>query len=65
MLGMPNSHGENKRALSESLGDYIEHVYHLVHEKGAARVKDIAERMRVQMSSVTGAFRVHIGLADE
>jgi DtxR family Mn-dependent transcriptional regulator len=43
--------------LSESLGDYLESVYHLVRENGAARVKEIAGRLRVRMSSVTCAMR--------
>jgi DtxR family Mn-dependent transcriptional regulator len=44
-------------ALSESLGDYLECIYHLARSEPAARVRDIAERMNVQMSSVTGALR--------
>jgi len=44
-------------ALSESLGDYLECIYHLARSGPAARVRDIAERMNVQMSSVTGALR--------
>jgi DtxR family Mn-dependent transcriptional regulator len=43
--------------LSESLGDYIETVYHLARENNVARVKDIADRMQVRMSSVTCAMR--------
>jgi len=43
--------------LSESLGDYLESIYHLARRNGVARVKDIARRMEVQMSSVTGALR--------
>ncbi len=43
--------------LSESLGDYIEEIYHLVRENKVARVKEIAGRMHVQMSSVTGALK--------
>jgi len=44
--------------LSESLGDYLESIYHLARSRPAARVKDIAERMKVQKSSVTGALRL-------
>ena len=44
-------------ALSESLGDYLECIYHLVKTGPVARVRDIAERMDVQMSSVTGALK--------
>ncbi len=43
--------------LSESLGDYLETIYWLVERDQFARVKDIAERMAVQMSSVTGALK--------
>jgi len=43
--------------LSESLGDYLECIYHLVRSAPVARVRDIAERMNVQMSSVTGALK--------
>jgi DtxR family Mn-dependent transcriptional regulator len=43
--------------LSESLGDYLECIYHLARSGPAARVRDIAERMNVQMSSVSGALR--------
>ena len=49
-------------SLSESLGDYIETIYHLVEENTVARVKNIAERMNVHMSSVTGALK---SLADK
>jgi uncharacterized protein (TIGR00725 family) len=44
--------------LSESLGDYLESIYHLVRSRSAALVKEIAERMKVQKSSVTGALRL-------
>lgn len=43
--------------LSESLGDYLETIYHLIQDSPAARVKDIAARMEVHMSSVTGALK--------
>ena len=43
--------------LSSSLEDYLEAIYHLVRENRVARVRDIAERMGVQMPSVTGALR--------
>jgi DtxR family Mn-dependent transcriptional regulator len=43
--------------LSESLGDYLESIYHLVRERQVARAKDIADRMGVRMPSVTGALR--------
>ena len=43
--------------LSASLEDYLEAIYHLVKENRVARVRDISTRMRVNMSSVTGALR--------
>ena len=48
-----------KRAgrLSSSLEDYLEAICHIVEEKGAARVKNIAQSMGVRSSSVTGALR--------
>jgi DtxR family Mn-dependent transcriptional regulator len=44
-------------ALSASLEDYLEAIYHLVNENRVARVRDISARMGVNMSSVTGALR--------
>jgi DtxR family Mn-dependent transcriptional regulator len=64
MLGKANISGGREdavaapRVLSESLGDYLESIYHLERSQPAARVKDIAERMKVQKSSVTGALRL-------
>ncbi|MEA2064642.1 MAG: metal-dependent transcriptional regulator [Gemmatimonadota bacterium] len=43
--------------LSESLEDYLEAIYHIEEAKQAARAKDIAERMKVKGSSVTGALQ--------
>ncbi len=43
--------------LSSSLEDYLEAVFEIVREKRAARAKDIAERMDVGRSSVTGALK--------
>jgi len=43
--------------LSESLEDYLEVIHHLVAEKRVARVRDIAHRKGVKMSSVVGALR--------
>jgi len=43
--------------LSASLEDYLEIIFHLQAESKVARVKDIAKRMRVKASSVTGALR--------
>lgn len=44
-------------ALSASLEDYLEAIYHIVREKQAARPKDIAQRLEVGNSSVTGALK--------
>ena len=43
--------------LSSSLEDYLEAIFHIVGEKQAARAKDIAKRLKVNNSSVTGALR--------
>lgn len=43
--------------LSESLEDYLEAIFHIVHLKQAARPKDIAKRLRVGNSSVTNALK--------
>ena len=45
-------------ALSESLEDYLEAIFHIVEEKRAARSKDISRRLKVNSSSVTGALRL-------
>jgi DtxR family Mn-dependent transcriptional regulator len=42
--------------LSASLEDYLEVIYHLLEDNQAARARDIAKRMRVRQSSVTGAL---------
>lgn len=44
-------------SLTASLEDYLEAIYHIVAEKQAARGKDIALRLKVNSSSVTGALR--------
>ncbi len=44
-------------ALSASMEDYLEAIFHVVSEKQAARAKDIAKRLGVNNSSVTGALR--------
>jgi DtxR family Mn-dependent transcriptional regulator len=52
------THGtETADELSASLQDYLEAIYHIARKKGAARVKDIAERLDVSSPSVTGALR--------
>jgi len=43
--------------LSSSLEDYLEAIYHIVKQKQAARAKDIADRLAVNSSSVTGALQ--------
>jgi DtxR family transcriptional regulator, Mn-dependent transcriptional regulator len=43
--------------LSASLEDYLEAIYHIVAKKQAARAKDIADKLQVKSSSVTGALR--------
>ena len=43
-------------ALSASLEDYLEAIFHLISEKKVARVKDISKRLKVNYSSVTGAL---------
>ena len=46
------------RKLSASLEDYLEAIFHIVERKSAARAKDIAERVGVNRSSVTGALHM-------
>jgi len=46
-----------KETLSSNMEDYLEAIYHISAEKQAARAKDIAERLNVNKSSVTGALR--------
>lgn len=43
--------------LSSSLEDYLETIFFIAEEKGAARPKDIADRMKVKAASVTGALK--------
>ena len=45
------------QALSESLEDYLEAIFHIVSAKQAARATDISGRMGVNRSSVTGALK--------
>lgn len=47
----------NRQALSSNMEDYLEAIFHISAEKQAARAKDIAERLKVNKSSVTGALR--------
>lgn len=48
----------DSEVLSDSLENYLEAIYHLVKEKQAARVRDISRRLKVNMSSVSGALRL-------
>jgi DtxR family Mn-dependent transcriptional regulator len=43
--------------LSASLEDYLEAIFQLVSEKGAAKARDISKRLSVKASSVTGALQ--------
>jgi DtxR family Mn-dependent transcriptional regulator len=43
--------------LSSSMEDYLEAIFQIVREKQAARAKDIADRLHVGRSSVTGALK--------
>jgi DtxR family Mn-dependent transcriptional regulator len=46
-----------KEPLSSNMEDYLEAIFHISAEKQAARAKDIADRVQVNKSSVTGALR--------
>jgi DtxR family Mn-dependent transcriptional regulator len=46
-----------KSQVSSSLEDYLEAIYHTVEAKGAARAKDLVQRLGVHNSSVTQALR--------
>jgi DtxR family Mn-dependent transcriptional regulator len=48
--------------LTASMEDYLEAIFHIIAEKEAVRPKDIARRLDVRNSSVTGALRA---LADK
>ena len=43
--------------LTASLEDYLEAIFHIIADKEAVRPKDIARRLKVSNSSVTGALR--------
>jgi DtxR family Mn-dependent transcriptional regulator len=47
----------HRTALSSNMEDYLEAIFHISSEKQAARAKDIADRLKVNKSSVTGALR--------
>ena len=44
--------------LSPNMEDYLEAIFHIVKRKQAAKARDIAQRMKVNNSSVTGALRL-------
>jgi DtxR family Mn-dependent transcriptional regulator len=46
------------KMLSASMEDYLEAIFHIAADKQAARAKDIAKRLKVNNSSVTGALRI-------
>ncbi len=48
---------KSKTELSASLEDYLEAIFLIAEEKGAARPKDIADRLDVRAASVTGALK--------
>ena len=45
------------RAVTASMEDYLEAIFHIVAAKGAARAKDIAKALKVTNASVTGALQ--------
>jgi len=47
--------------LSASLEDYLETISHLEQSHQVARAKDIADQMRIQRASVTGALKILAG----
>ena len=46
----------SEEALSASLEDYLEAIFHIVQEKQAAKAKNISDKLNVNNSSVTGAL---------
>jgi len=46
-----------KIQLTESQETYLEAIYHIANQKGAARAKDIAQKLNVRASSVTTALK--------
>jgi len=53
---------KKEKAITASQEDYLEAIFHIEAEKHAARTKDIAKMLGVNMSSVTGALQA---LADK
>jgi len=48
---------ERHDPLTESMEDYLEEIYDQTNVRQVARVRDIASRLKVSMSSVTGALK--------
>jgi len=48
---------DSRPDLSSAMEDYLEAIYHLERERRFARVRDIARRLDVKMSSVTSALK--------
>ncbi|MEW6349790.1 MAG: metal-dependent transcriptional regulator [Thermodesulfobacteriota bacterium] len=48
---------DSASSLSSAMEDYLEAIYHLEQERRIARVRDIAQRLDVKMSSVTSALK--------
>ena len=44
--------------LTSAMEDYLEVIYHLEQESRIARVRDIAKRLGVKMSSVSSALKI-------
>lgn len=44
--------------LSSSLEDYLEAIFRIISQKGAAKAKDIAKALQVNNASVTGALKI-------
>ena len=47
----------SEKALTPTMEDYLEAIYNLSQEKKAVRVKDIAERLKVKMPTVTNMLK--------
>jgi DtxR family transcriptional regulator, Mn-dependent transcriptional regulator len=54
---LPESAGVHQ-PLTSAMEDYLEAIYHLEQEKRIARVRDIATRLGVKMSSVSSALKI-------
>ena len=55
--GMSKQNLSKMPDLTSNLEDYLEAIFLLQREQKAARAKDIADRLRVQRASVTGALQ--------